>query len=266
MDGGSTDGTVDIIRRYEPKIAFWRTRRDRGAAAAINEGVQRATGDIVALLPGDDWIQPGGVRIVQEAFRADPELGVLSCGTRFVRAGGAQLEVAKEFLTLRQLEFTMYNLVRWPLTPARFVKRRYYTELGGYNSAYFISNDLDFLIKVLLKRPRTKVIPDLVYNFCVHEGSRTLGGGRSTMLEMLRGNVGVAEDHLRAPGLTPAERAALLGLHGRASTRLGWMLLSGQDFQSSSRVLMRALQLNWCFPLMVPVWAAQRALRRDYLF
>lgn len=263
MDGGSTDGTIDIIRKYESRIAFWRSRRDGSAAVAINEGVERASGEVIGLLPGDDWIEPGALRPVHAAFADDPQLGVLSCGARFVRTPGNRVETVREFLDPPTLDFTMANLVRWPLTPARFVRRSYYQEAGGYNSRYFISNDLDFLIKVLLKRPRTRVIPQLVYTFRMHEGSRTLGGGRSTMLEMLRGNIDLAEQHYAAAGLTRAERRELAGLHGRASSRLAWMLLSAGEMAEARLVLARAMKLNWTFPLKVPVWALQKAARRD---
>ena len=263
MDGGSTDGTIEIIRKYDSRIAFWRSRRDGSAAVAINEGVQRASGEVIGLLPGDDWIEPGALRPVQTAFTDDTRLGVLSCGARFVRTAGNRVQTVREFLGPSPLEFTMANLVRWPLTPARFVRRSYYQEAGGYNSRYFISNDLDFLIKVLLKRPRTKVIPQLVYTFRMHEGSRTLGGGRSTMLEMLRGNIDLAEQHYGAAGLTRTERRELAGLHGRASSRLAWMLLSAGEVAKAGRVVARAMKLNSAFPLKVPVWAVQKALRRD---
>jgi len=54
MDGGSTDGTLEILRRYERNIAVLRSGPDGGPTAAINEGVRRASGDVVALLPDDD--------------------------------------------------------------------------------------------------------------------------------------------------------------------------------------------------------------------
>jgi glycosyltransferase involved in cell wall biosynthesis len=267
MDGGSTDGTVDIIRKYERKIAFWRSRRDGSAAVAINEGVSRATGDVIGLLPGDDWYERGALALVVNAFGADPGLGVLSCGARYLRTRlDGSVEVVKEFVDEASLDFTMANLVRWPMTPARFVRRELYEKLSGYNAGYLISNDLDFLIKVLKTRPRTRALPTALYNFEVHRGSRSLGGERSMVIEMLRGNIGVVEEHLRAPGFTLGERASLLGLHGRASCRLAWTLMRGGERAAAMRVLGSALRLNWALPLMAPVWAAHRALRREGFF
>jgi glycosyltransferase involved in cell wall biosynthesis len=266
MDGGSTDGTLDIIHRYAPRVAKWRSRRDGSAAVAINEGIACASGEVIGLLPGDDWLERGALQWVTEAFAADPALAVLSCGARFMRAQpDGSMTLVKEVVDEPALRFTMHNLVRWPLTPARFIRRAFYERFGGYNSAYLISNDLDFLIKVLRARPKTRVLPRPVYNFEVHAGSRSLGGAPAMMREMLRGNLGVAEEHLRASGLTFAERAALLGLHGRASARLAWMHWRSGERGNGLHVMGRAMRRNWAFPLAVPLWAVHRALRRDRL-
>ena len=267
MDGGSTDGTVDIIRRYESRIGFWRTRRDGSAAVAINEGVERATGKVIGLLPGDDWYEPRALELVADAFSADARLDVLSTGCRYLRTrADGSVEVVKEFLDDDSLAYTMANLVRWPMTPARFIRREYYTRLSGYNAGYLISNDLDFLIKVLQTRPRTRTLPAPVYNFEVHQGSRSLGGERSMVLEMLRGNIGVAEEHLRSPGFTPQERAELRGLHGRASSRLAWTHWRGGERAAAARAIANAWRWNWALPAMVPLWAARRAVRREGFF
>jgi glycosyltransferase involved in cell wall biosynthesis len=267
MDGGSTDGTVDIIRRHESKIAFWRSYRDGNPTIAINEGVQRATGEVISLLPADDWIEPGGLHLVQDEFAVNPALQVLSCGTRFAHvAQDGSVQTDAEFLSPKVLEFTMENLVRCPLTAGRFVLRSHYLEIGGYDEQYRMANDLDFLIKVLLRRPRSKVNTQLVYTYRQHPGSRTLGGNPRMVMSMMRDSVHVAEQHLPSPSLAVRERRALVGLHGRCSARLAWMLLARGDAAGSGRTLLRALRLNPLWPLEVPVWVLQKWLRRGQLF
>jgi glycosyltransferase involved in cell wall biosynthesis len=267
MDGGSTDGTIDVIRRYEPRIAHWRSRKDGSATIALNEGVQRATGDVICLLPADDWIEPGALHLVQRAFAADALLEVLSCGTRFAHldAGGA-ITVDAEFLNPRVLEFTMENIVRCPLTAGRFLLRRLYNEVGFYNPDDWMSNDLDFLIRVLLRKPRASVMPELVYTYRQHAGSRTLGGNPLMVLEMMRGNVKVTERHLTGSALAPHERKALLGLHGRSSARLAWMTLARGKGVEAARILRNAVVANPLFPVQVPVWIVQKYLRRGRVF
>jgi glycosyltransferase involved in cell wall biosynthesis len=262
LDGGSTDGTVDIIREFAPRIAYWRSYRDGSAVVALNEGVARATGDIICLLPADDWLEPGALHVVREAFRNDPALEVLTCGTRVVHFGpNGRLVVDSEFTDARVLEFTMANIVRFPLTTGRFLLRRLYNAVGAFDPQLGISNDLDFLIRVLVTRPHAKVTPQLVLNYRQHAGSRTLGGNSAMMLELRRDFVQLAERHLPDPRLSAEERHALLDLHGRSSARLAWLLLCLGRVRDAGKVLARAMRLNRLFPVMIPVWFALKILR-----
>lgn len=74
IDGGSTDGSVDIIKRYEGHLAYWVSEKDSGQYDAINKGFERATGEILAWLNADDMYLPWTFEVVAEIFSAFPEV------------------------------------------------------------------------------------------------------------------------------------------------------------------------------------------------
>jgi glycosyltransferase involved in cell wall biosynthesis len=77
VDGGSTDGSAEIIRRCESQLAWWVSEKDRGQAEGINKGLARATGEIVAWLNSDDLYQPGAIAGAVAAFEAVPDAGMV---------------------------------------------------------------------------------------------------------------------------------------------------------------------------------------------
>jgi glycosyltransferase involved in cell wall biosynthesis len=79
IDGGSTDNTIEVIKKYESKIAYWVSEKDEGQADAINKGLSKATGEIFNWINSDDLLEPGALQIVGEYFLNDPEKNVL-CG------------------------------------------------------------------------------------------------------------------------------------------------------------------------------------------
>jgi glycosyltransferase involved in cell wall biosynthesis len=83
LDGGSTDGSREIIERYAPRLAYWHSRKDGGQADAIATGFEMATGDILCWLNSDDVLLPGSLHRVGEYFRRHPRAQVLF-GNRIV--------------------------------------------------------------------------------------------------------------------------------------------------------------------------------------
>jgi glycosyltransferase involved in cell wall biosynthesis len=83
IDGGSTDGSVDVIRKYENRLSYWVSEKDNGQAHALNKGLERATGDIVAYLNSDDLYLPGAFESVINYFREHPQCEWV-CGDTFM--------------------------------------------------------------------------------------------------------------------------------------------------------------------------------------
>ncbi|WP_322508462.1 glycosyltransferase family 2 protein, partial [Anaerolinea sp.] len=88
VDGGSTDGSVDIIRRYADRLAWWVSEPDRGQTDAINKGFAHAHGEILAWLNSDDTYQPGAVRAAVEALEKHPEAAMVYGDAHYIDENG----------------------------------------------------------------------------------------------------------------------------------------------------------------------------------
>jgi len=91
VDGGSTDGSVEIIKKYADRLAYWVSEPDRGQSHAINKGLERATGEIVAWLNSDDLYCPGTLSTVARYFAEHPEVAVVYGNSEYVAEDGKHL-------------------------------------------------------------------------------------------------------------------------------------------------------------------------------
>lgn len=96
IDGGSTDGSVDVIRRYEPFLAGWVSEKDKGQVDAINKGFRRATGDFVAFQNSDDIYAPGAFMTVAQAARRWPDVDVFYGNTYHIDVDDRFLEEMRQ--------------------------------------------------------------------------------------------------------------------------------------------------------------------------
>ena len=248
LDGASTDGTLEIIRKHDKKIAFWRSRPDRVPTDALNEGVARATGDLICLLPGDDWFEAGALQPVLEKFASDPDLDVLSCGTRYVRFDeSGEMHVDQEFLSSEELEFSMANILAYPLSAGRIMRRRVYQRLGGQDIEFQFA-DYEFLVRVCLSGVKSAVLPRLTYTYRRHPQSKTFGNNPENILAMLREGIRMTAKHLASENISSEHRHALRDRNERASAHCAWRLFRRGDLLEMWSVVVAAIRTNPAWP------------------
>lgn len=88
IDGGSTDGSVEIIKKYANRLTYWESKPDRGQSHAINKGFRMASGEIVGWLNSDDLLAPGALKVVAQAWQKNPRLGLISGQTEIIDQAG----------------------------------------------------------------------------------------------------------------------------------------------------------------------------------
>jgi glycosyltransferase involved in cell wall biosynthesis len=169
VDGGSTDGTLDILRGLDDRVDYWVSERDRGIYDAMNKGIAQATGEIVGILNSDDWFEPGAVAKSVEALRAG-DAGYSYGSAYLVDAAGARIGVARPVPPAR---FAARVMAETPLPhPTMFVRRPVYARCGGFDARLKLAGDFELIARFHRLGVRGVEIPDALVNFQLGGASR----------------------------------------------------------------------------------------------
>ena len=169
MDGGSTDGSVDVIRRYEDHISYWQSQPDGGQSAAIHAGFERATGDILGWLNSDDVLCGGGLWSVGETFSARPDVQWLYGETLIIDRHSTLVERRRTIdITLTELVNVDYYLPQ----ESTYFRRSLYFEVGGLDRSLHFAMDYDLWLRMAHVAPPLRV-PFLIGKFRYLEGQKS---------------------------------------------------------------------------------------------
>lgn len=172
VDGGSTDGSVEIIKRYEKYLTYWISEPDAGQADAINKGLMRSRGDIFNWLNADDTYTSGAIAVVAEAFQ-DPSLNVFAGKSNVYGLGRSYISSGTDVYS-NNLERTI-GRARID-QPETFFRRSVIEKIGGLNCSLHYLMDLELWIRYLLYYGLTGIIKsdDILVNFRLHADSKTI--------------------------------------------------------------------------------------------
>lgn len=216
VDGGSTDASVEIIRRYEKDLAYWVSEKDDGAADAIAKGFRRSTGDILAYLNSDDLYLPGTLHAVATSFqqgRSDVVYG----NTRWIDAGGNPIGER------RQTPFTAAGYLYGGFDlqqPAVFWNRQAYEKCGGIDPTYLFTFDTELFVRFVNQGSRFTHVRRFFASFRIHERSKSSNEADRCERELER----LRTQHLPYP--FRSARASWTRAAARAE-RTFWYLIQG---------------------------------------
>lgn len=197
IDGGSTDGTLEILKRYEGRLR-WISELDSGQANAINKGLRLASGEILAYLNSDDLYLPGALRRVGEYFAAHPEAAWLTGRCRTVDANQQEtrrLITRYKNFWLRLRSYRALQVLNYISQPATFWRRSAFEASGLLDESLHYTMDYDYWLR-LGGRYRLHVLPQELAVFRLHERSKSGSTASKQFEEQYR----VAEK-LRSPAL-----------------------------------------------------------------
>ncbi len=181
-DGGSQDESVEIIRKYQERLAWWVSEKDKGQSDALNKGFAHATGEILAWLNSDDTYYPGTVSQAVAFLKEHPEAGLVYGDANLVDDSGKVIgHFASKQTDYRRM---LRGSVHIPQATT-FFRSALWRQVGPLDPSLFYAFDYDLWVR-LAKVSELGYIPRLWANFRIHTHGKTVVNDDRCYPEMLR--------------------------------------------------------------------------------
>jgi glycosyltransferase involved in cell wall biosynthesis len=258
MDGGSTDGTVDILRSSGDQIR-WVSQKDDGQADAIKRGFEQTDGEILTWLNSDDYFCTGAFATVAEYFSTHPEVDVVYGDANYVDAGGNIISPCVHVEPFSQKR--LFNYSDFIVQPAAFFRRPAYEAVGGVDPKFHWALDYDLWLK-MARRFKFAYLPKVLanYRWLGDNKSATGGAGRLDEIESLFREMG-----LSPPAYIRLERVNQHARDGLNSVARGRLVTAAGHFGGAVRNLLsspRAIGSLFSPHTWRIVWVGQVLRRR----
>jgi glycosyltransferase involved in cell wall biosynthesis len=183
VDGGSADGSVGIIKKYAPKLAWWVSEVDKGQTDAINKGFGRARGQVFAWLNSDDTYEPGAVSAAVKYLREHPDVGMVYADCNFIDGQGRLIgkfgAAQTDFKRLRQ------GYVHIP-QQTMFFRAGLWHVVGPLDPSFYFAMDYDLWVRIAARAPIHYLEGQTWANFRIHKVGKTIAADDRCWPEMLR--------------------------------------------------------------------------------
>ena len=209
IDGGSTDGTLELLHQY-PHLKII-SESDRGVYDAWNKGIKRSEGDIISILNSDDLYGAQAFERCAEKFRSFPDASVVSGGCQIfcTAASGDEIEMHR-YEDLQRYRLSLRNAtVGLPIINSRFFRRSLFAKIGLFDLAYSVAADREFLIRAALAGVKDIAVTDVFYRYRHHSGSLTMNAGNKTMVRGIEDCLQMIQQARSRYQLRPAENRLL---------------------------------------------------------
>jgi glycosyltransferase involved in cell wall biosynthesis len=147
-DGGSTDGSREILERYDDRITWWVSEPDAGQTDAINRGIERATGDVIVYINSDDYFLPGAFAHAMETLGSTDAQWLIGA-SRVEHADGREIHVWVPELPRKRRHWWLIDPWGYP-QPSTFWRREVFAEHGSFNAELNYIFDTEFGLRLLL--------------------------------------------------------------------------------------------------------------------
>jgi glycosyltransferase involved in cell wall biosynthesis len=182
VDGGSTDSTLDTIKKYQHQLAWWVSEKDQGQTDAINKGFARAQGDVLAWINSDDTFEPGAFTAAMTYLKDHPSVGMVYGDCNYLDESGA---VIGKFHAAQ----TSYRLLRQGYThipqQTMFFRAELWRQVGPLDPSFYFAMDYDLWTRIAARAP-IQYISQTWANFRLHTAGKTVLADERCWPEMIR--------------------------------------------------------------------------------
>jgi glycosyltransferase involved in cell wall biosynthesis len=156
IDGGSTDGSLEIIKKYNQHLAWWISEPDSGLYAAMNKGLEKTRGDLIGILNAGDWYEPDIFSVIASHYQ--------KVGDDYVIHGMMRNFQNEEFysITGNSIRRLRYDMIQHPTC---FIPKKMYLSFGNYMEIYKFSADYDLILRYTKSGVLFSFIEVIITNF-----------------------------------------------------------------------------------------------------
>jgi glycosyltransferase involved in cell wall biosynthesis len=262
MDGGSTDGTLDVLRAY-PHLCVT-SEPDQGMYDAINKGIQKAHGELIGFLNTDDLYAPGCFSAVQKTIAANPTLDAVVGDASVFCSTNPSHETDSVYPSITSQDFWYRILQGASIFNAWFFHHRAIDRIGFFDTTFRTAADREYLIRAALLgiRPASVNLP--FYYYRQHSGSYTLTtlDSRSdyglARIKHLTESIAVHERYYHHPQIPKEARRVWTSAHSELSYQYSATAFYHHKWNLAIRAFFRGWRYNTFFPVIFSILAARR--------
>jgi len=180
IDGGSTDNSVEIIKKYEPWLTYWVSEKDRGQSHAINKGLEHSTGDIMNWINSDDYLQMGALKTVALELPLDNENWLIG-NAKITSSRGKKIYIKKITTDINIDNFMHWNQ-DWIPQQSTFWNRKLMRKSGLIDESLHYAMDLDILYR-FYKITSPRLCCNVLSSYRIHEAAKTQDNNEKSVKE-----------------------------------------------------------------------------------
>ena len=183
LDGGSTDNTIKILKKYSNKLSYWHSKKDKGQADAINQGMNLSSGEIICWLNSDDMLMPGTLLDIGERFKEHTDEAYLIYGAAITvkQDNGTIISRTQTSMPFDASKLTYYDFL---VQPSTFWTRKLFQCVGELNIKYNYVLDWEWFIRAS-KVAKFEYIPRFYSLYRHHSSHKSSNGGAERRTEII---------------------------------------------------------------------------------